>query len=125
LPASERFVILGDLNADPADGDCRPAAIRGLLAHRRVQGDVAPRSVGGAEQAVRAGARGAPALHTGVWRSGSLRVDYVLPSRGLVVRGQEVFWPAAEDPLAVRLLGAVDAPIGSDHRLVFVDVEIQ
>ena len=38
------FVIMGDLNADPTDGDSHPGAIASLLEHPRVQGDVAPGS---------------------------------------------------------------------------------
>ncbi len=46
---------------------------------------------------------------------GNLRVDYVLPSRGLVAAGGAVFRPAPDSPLA-RLKDA------SDHHLVRVDV---
>jgi hypothetical protein len=46
---------------------------------------------------------------------GCLRIDYVLPSRGLRVTGGGVFWPAPGEPGAE----AVEA---SDHRLVWIDV---
>ena len=51
---------------------------------------------------------------------GNLRVDYVLPSRGLSPVGGGVFWPAAADPLA-RLTGTYPFPT-SDHRLVWLDL---
>lgn len=128
LAADARFVILGDLNADPLDGDSRDRAIGQLLEHPRVNATFRPASVGGVEQArvqggTNAGHRGDPAHDTADFGDrppngpGNLRIDYVLPSRqGWRVRGGGVFWPAKEDPAA----GLVTA---SDHRLVFLDLE--
>lgn len=118
LAPGASFVILGDLNADPADGAARRGALRLLLA---MAADPEPRSAGG-EAAADAGHRGAPALDTTDWRAppkgpGNLRADYVLPSRDLAQAGAGVFWPAPDDPLA-RLMGRD----GSDHRLVWVDL---
>jgi len=48
LPADARFVILGDLNNDPADGDGRHEAIVELLEHPRVLRMSTPRSAGAA-----------------------------------------------------------------------------
>jgi endonuclease/exonuclease/phosphatase family metal-dependent hydrolase len=123
LPAGAHFVVLGDLNCDPHDGDGRREAIAALLAHPRVQ-DAEPRSAGGDEQAKRqfgANARhaGDPALDTADFDDttgpGNLRVDFALPSRTLRVARAGVFWPLAREPGA-ELVGA------SDHRLVWVDV---
>jgi endonuclease/exonuclease/phosphatase family metal-dependent hydrolase len=125
LPAGEAFVLLGDLNCDPADGDGRREAIAALLGHPRVQ-DPAPRSAGGDEASKRqfgSNARhlGDPALDTGDFDDapgkgpGNLRIDYVLPSRSLRVVRAGVFWPASREPGAAL----VDA---SDHRLVWVDL---
>ncbi|MEZ5459532.1 MAG: hypothetical protein R3E65_09560 [Steroidobacteraceae bacterium] len=47
---------------------------------------------------------------------GNLRVDYVLPSRDLVVCASGVYWPAEPDAAAAAALAA------TDHRLVWVDV---
>ncbi|KAF1686371.1 endonuclease [Pseudoxanthomonas broegbernensis] len=125
LADGARFVIAGDLNNDPADGDGHHEAIVELLEHPRVLRMPTPRSDGGA-QAARAYAaagiarRGAPEHVTGDFgpRTGALRLDYVLPSTGLEVRGSGVFWPPASDP---------DAAIadGSDHHLVWVDLALQ
>lgn len=123
------FVVLGDLNCDPNDGDSTGQPVRRLLEHARVQ-PIAPASEGGA-QAARAGGknaehRGDPAHDTCVIdaeRVGNLRLDYVLPSAGLRVHSHGVFWPVAEDPLHARLLGA-DRRLSSDHRLVWVELEI-
>jgi 3-phytase len=128
LPDSARFVIVGDLNADPVDGDSHARAIEQLLGHPRISASFRPASVGGVEQArLQAGAngqqRGDPAHDTADFNDrppngpGNLRVDYVLPSRrGWSVRGGGVFWPAANDASA-------DLVKASDHRLVFLDLE--
>ena len=118
--AGGAFAIMGDLNADPADGDGRRGAIRALLDHPAVQ-DPLPRSAGGAA-AADAGHAGDPALDTAAFRGpGALRVDYVLPARALEVTAAGVFWPAPGDPLR-RLVGDGARVISSDHRLVWVDV---
>lgn len=119
------FVVLGDLNCDPEDGDGQRAALRSLLVHPRVL-DPTPRSAGGDEQSkrqfgVNAQHGGDPRLDTGDFADahgqgpGNLRVDYVLPSRTLPVARSGVFWPAGREP------GAALVEV-SDHRLVWVDV---
>ncbi len=59
--------------------------------------------------------------------AGNLRVDYVLPSRQLTVRDAGVFWPTEDDPL-FRLVGDDDpgtgVPLSSDHRLVWIDAQV-
>jgi len=128
LADTSRFVILGDLNADPQDGDSHARAIDQLLTHPRINASFRPASVGGVEQArVQAGTnalhRGDPAHDTADFSDrppngpGNLRIDYVLPSRrGWSVRGGGVFWPGADDPAAALVKA-------SDHRLVFIDLE--
>ncbi|WP_144722178.1 endonuclease/exonuclease/phosphatase family protein [Cellulosimicrobium sp. TH-20] len=124
------FVVLGDQNADPLDGDSVDAAIDQLLDHRRVQ-DPAPRSAGAVEAATLQGGanathRGDPALDTADFADtapGNLRADYVLPSRDLRVRDAGVFWPVQADPLS-RLTGVFPFP-SSDHRLVWVDLAVR
>lgn len=122
LAEDARFVIAGDLNNDPADGDGRHDAIVELLEHPRVVRYATPRSNGAVDLAAtyaKAGIahRGSPAHATGDFgpKVGTLRLDYVLPSVGLSVRDSGVFWPASGD---------ADAAIadGSDHHLVWVDV---
>lgn len=122
LAEGERFVIAGDLNNDPNDGDGRHDAIRALIDHPRVLRHPAPRSEGAAIAARSAGGAntghmGDPAEDTGDFgpRVGNLRLDYVLPSIGLRWRGGGVFWPAP---------GSEDAAIAhaSDHHAVWVDL---
>ena len=127
LPEGEAFVIMGDQNADPVDGDSHASAIRQLLDHPRVQGEHAPRSEGAREQAALQGGanlahRGDPGADTGNFADdpapGNLRIAYVLPSVGLKIEGSGVFWPAPGDPDS-ELLRA------SDHRLVWVDLAVR
>ena len=122
LPADARFVIAGDLNADPADGGGRREAIIELLEHPRVLRMATPTSEG-ADAAARADG-GANADHRGTHRhdtaafgaqSGNLRVDYVLPSTGFRASASGVFWPMPDETGADWL----DA---SDHRMVWVDL---
>lgn len=122
------FVVAGDLNADPNDGDGHPEAMTQLLDHPDVV-DVRPSSQGGRGAVPRRGGAndehgGDPALNSADFVDesgpGNLRVDYVLPSRSLPARGSGVFWPTVDDPL-YRLTGDRSFP-SSDHRLVWVDV---
>lgn len=122
LAAGERFVIAGDLNNDPNDGDGRHDAIRALIDHPRVLRHPAPRSEGAAIAARAAGGANAahlgdPAEDTGDFgpKVGNLRLDYVLPSIGLRRHDGGVFWPAP---------GSADAAIAhaSDHHAVWVDL---
>ncbi|MBD8078629.1 endonuclease/exonuclease/phosphatase family protein [Cellulosimicrobium arenosum] len=130
LRPSESFVVLGDQNADPLDGDSVEAAIDQLLDNRRIQ-DPAPTSGGAVEAAALQGGantthRGDPALDTADFADtapGNLRADYVLPSRDLRVRDTGVFWPEQADPLS-RLTGVYPFP-SSDHRLVWLDLTLR
>jgi hypothetical protein len=51
---------------------------------------------------------------------GDLRVDYILPAVGLRVAGAGVLWPEGE----AEALPASVAALASDHRLVWVDLEM-
>lgn len=117
-----RFVLIGDANLDPVDGDGRPQALRALIAAAQ---DPKPASEGAA-RAPQTGANarhtGDPALDTAAWPAadgpGNLRVDVILPSRDLVVSAAGVLWPAPGAPLADVVAAA------SRHRLVWVDLEL-
>ena len=131
LRPEARFVIMGDQNSDPVDGDSVDGAIDQLLDSPRVR-DPLPTSAGAVEAAaVQDGAnlahQGNPAYDTADFNDnpapGNLRVDYVLPSRrGLKVRAAGVFWPVRADPLS-RLTGEFPFPT-SDHRLVWADLRV-
>jgi hypothetical protein len=122
------FVIAGDQNSDPLDGDSVPGAIQQLLDHPFVNDRNAPTSPGGPEAAeLQGGANTShlsdPAFDTADFADtspGNLRADYVLPSRDLRIARSAVFWPTTDSDL-FRLTGVWPFPT-SDHRLVWVDV---
>lgn len=140
LAAGARFVVMGDLNADPFDGDSTDGAIRQLLEHPAVLGSaddpaITPASDGAVAAAeLQGGANrdhlGNPAFDTGDFGGhggradrapGNVRIDYALPSRaGLGWEGGGVYWPAPEDPAA-----ALTGPETSDHHLVWIDVTVK
>jgi hypothetical protein len=130
LPPGARFVIAGDQNADPLDGDSVPGAAQLLLEHPRVNTSLTPASEGAVDAADRQGGanlthRSDPAFDTADFADsapGNLRADYVLPSRPLRFVDAAVFWPPADDPL-FRLVGDFPFP-SSDHRLVWIDVTL-
>lgn len=120
LPGDARFVVLGDLNADPLDGESRRGAVQQLLEHPRVRTYPAPRSAGGTAARARdfrPDKRTDAATHTARFgaRTGNMRVDYVLPSVEFDVVDSGVFWPTDDAPEAAWLAS-------SDHRLVWADL---
>lgn len=126
--AGTSFVILGDLNADPSDGESRPNAVRRLLDHPRINSKIVPTSEGAAEASrLQRGTnlthKTDPATDTADWNdhpqkgSGNLRVDYVLPSKTLDTIASGVYWPIRDDPHAY--LNAA-----SDHKLVWIDIAV-
>lgn len=109
------FVILGQSNADPSDGDGRPDAIRALLKHPALQ-DPAPK---GTHARAEPDQRGDPALDTALYGGlGGLRVEVLLPSANLTVTSSGVLWPPASDPLAATLA------LASRHRPLWVDAAL-
>jgi hypothetical protein len=134
LRRGARFVIAGDLNADPFDGDSLPGAAQQLLDSRRVNTRVTPASQGGVDRSLAQGQNNAdhlgdPSFDTADFGEaqfggpGNLRVDYVLPRRNMKIRDAGVFWPADVDPLS-DLTGAGFPAVSSDHRLVWIDIKV-
>ena len=130
------FVVAGDLNSDPLDGDSVPGATAQLLDSPRVRDRRPPASAGAVEAAalqggVNATHRSDPAQDTADFCDtaapppcsgpGNLRADYTLASKGLKVRDSGVFWPLRADPL-FRLTGPGFPVPTSDHRQVWIDV---
>ena len=114
-PPGAPFVLLGDGNLDPADGDGLRDGIAGLLAHPALQ-DPAPRGTHGRSEPAHVGD---PALDTSLYAEiGGLRLDYMLPSARLTVTGAGVLWPPVTDPLAADLAAA------SRHFPVWVDLAL-
>ena len=139
LTPGSLFVIAGDQNSDPLDGDSIPGAIQQLTEHPLVNAKLTPSSAGAVEAtALQGGAntthRSDPRFDTADFSDtapGNLRADYVLPRKTLQLVGAGVFWPLQADPL-FRLTGVFSFPswgmVGgfptSDHRSVWVDVTV-
>jgi hypothetical protein len=114
-PPAGPFVLLGDANLDPADGDGLRDGLVGLLAHPALQNPL-PK---GTHSRTEPAHKGDPALDTAYYDDlGGLQLDYVLPSAGLAVTAAGVLWPPEGDPLAADLAAA------SRHFPVWVDLDL-
>jgi hypothetical protein len=130
LMGGQLFVIAGDQNSDPLDGDSIPGAIQQLIEHDLVNVSFTPSSPGAVEAtALQGGAnathRSDPKYDTADFADGApgnLRADYVLPRDNLKIVDGAVFWPVLADPLS-SLTGVFPFP-SSDHRLVWIDVRV-
>jgi hypothetical protein len=112
-PPDAPFVLLGDGNMDPADGDGLREGVTALLAHPVLQDPTPPGLHGRTEPHQ----QGDPALDTVLYDDiGGLRLDYVLPSAGLTVTAAGVLWPPQGDPLST------DLALASRHFPVWVDL---
>ncbi|WP_017655604.1 phytase [Fortiea contorta] len=136
IAAGSSFVIMGDQNADPLDGDSFDNAIRQLLQNPGINTNTIPTSLGGPQQAVLQGGannnhKGNPAFDTADFADtapGNLRTDYVLPSTDLQISQSAVYWPLNTDP-NFATVGTFNASLpggfpSSDHRLVYADVQV-
>jgi hypothetical protein len=131
LPSGAKFVIVGDQNADPFDGDSVDEAILQLIAHPLINDTNPPAAAGGTEAALlqrnaNANHAGDPALDTADFADGApgnLRADYVLPSWTVPHAGGGIFWPTTTEPF-FNLTGVFPFP-SSDHRLVWADLSLQ
>jgi 3-phytase len=131
LASGSSFVLLGDMNSDPLDGDSIPGSAQLLLDNPRFNATNTPSSEGAVQQSILQG--GANATHDGDPRfdtadfadgaPGNLRADYALPSSDLTIVDSGVFWPLNTDPL-FSLVGVFPFP-SSDHKLVYVDVDVE
>lgn len=148
LAAGAKFIIAGDFNADPNDGDSYAGAINQLLDAPLVNTRFTPESAGGTAAATDPGNNGTanaghlsdPRFDTADFNDaspGNLRVDYVLPSANLDITGGGVFWPVDPQTGDVNHTGDVFDLVGtfrnqnlyanfpsSDHKAVWVDVDI-
>ncbi|GAQ00045.1 phytase [Leptolyngbya sp. NIES-2104] len=140
LQTGSSFVIMGDQNAEAYDGDAFRVgdrnAILQLLQNPNINTNFIPTSPGAVQQATLQGQsnltqRGNPAFDTADFADGSpgnLRADYVLPSGDLSIVNSGVFWTLDTAPL-FPLVGTFNPALwngfpSSDHRQVFVDVQI-
>ena len=119
LAAQQAFVILGDQNASVSDGDAikedTSKGIVALLSSDKIQDPMPASTGGGLHSPKNENAK----HHTAYW---GMRADYVLPStNNFTIIDSGVFWPEKNDD-SYRLIENRQA--SSDHRLVWVDVEL-
>ena len=147
LKPGELFVIAGDQNSDPLDGDSIPGSIQQLLDHPLINTKVTPTSQGGPwaaaiQDALNLTHESDPLYDTADFCDtpafppcsgpGNLRADYVLPRKTMQIVGAGIFWPTAdpndgdpyEFPYLTDLTGLGFPAPTSDHRAVWVDVTI-
>ena len=127
LAPGASFVIAGDMNSDPQDGDSIPGSAQQILDLPRVQSAPVPTSEGAVEASLDQGGINLEHLTPAAQDTadfgeppGNLRVDYVLPSKDLRILDSGVFWYPSSHPLSALTTGT--SP--SDHRLVHVDVRV-
>ncbi|PHQ33986.1 endonuclease/exonuclease/phosphatase family protein [Rhodopirellula bahusiensis] len=96
------FVIAGDLNSDPKQGDSLRSGIANLISNPRVQDPQPTSSQHG--------------INTAKFGRNEIRVDYVLPSSNLHAVRSGVVWPDLQTELGKRIRA-------TDHRMVWVDIE--
>ncbi len=138
LDADSRFVIVGDYNSDPLDGDSIPGSTQQFLNDPLIDSTFTPSSPGGTQQSALQGGRNTthlsdPKFDTADFADsapGNLRADLVLPSTfGIEIEGGGVFWPGNSDPL-FPLVGTFNVANNwagfpsSDHRAVFLDLQV-
>ena len=115
---NRRFVLLGDANLDPTDGEGRKSAIARLLSDHRLQD---PRPKRPAPTVQGPGHTGNAALDTVAWPEdgpGHLRVQYILPSSDIQVEDAGVHWPPNGAP------GFEDAAIAGPHHMIWADITL-
>lgn len=119
------WILAGDLNAEPHDGDSIDAAIEELVNSNKANRSCFPSSAGALEASRRQGGanarhRGNPKFDTADFNdefTGNLRADYLLTARRTDVVGCGVFWPASGE-------AGADLIDFSDHRMVWIDIKL-
>ncbi|MCF3098365.1 endonuclease/exonuclease/phosphatase family protein [Aeromonas australiensis] len=135
LAKNAKFVIAGDLNADPLTGDGDLTAIQALLDNALMNQDITngtqiPVSEGGPEclskgtDCKRNLNRPSPERITS---SSGLQLDHLIPSANLNAVKSGVFWPASFEAgyhLVYDAKLGIAKGVSSDHRLVWVDLKL-
>lgn len=139
LDKNEHFVIMGDLNADPENGDGDLTSIKALMTHENVNhlvttGSYAPSS-NGAPECLANGECGKQSIDSTpypevITSTFGLSVDHVVPSAQLNVVDSGVFWPASNEAgyllMNDKRIGKYGngKDVSSDHRMVWIDIEL-
>lgn len=118
MAGDTRFVIVGDQNADPDEGDSYQNAIMQFMNHSLINASVAPTSLGATSE----GESDRENDDTANW---DMRADYVLPSVfGFEIDDCQVFWPQLNDVKHYLVEQTNGTENSSDHRLVWCDLNI-
>ncbi len=137
LGEEDTFVVMGDLNADPTNGDGDKKVIQGLLTHPSIkplitqtaspENNHLPRHIPTSDGAIESLAGSNTKHKSRATHARGLRLDYVLPSNDLVAVDGGVFWPSSSSD-TYRFIsdnsGRVVSSASSDHRLVWLDLAL-
>ena len=125
LPAGAKFVLIGDLNADPEDGDSLDGGIEPILSHPALNvffpSGAGTKGKNGQYNTYLSGCgKDDGSTVDDPTTKFQMQLDYVLPSKTFgAAKVGEVFFPDFQAQKADFQLACK----ASDHRLVYVDVE--
>ena len=133
LEQGKHFVMMGDQNLDPVDGDGISSVMQGLHNDALVNQDVTngslyPTSDGAAEYAA-----DKPLHHplpSRITSNFGLAVDYALPSATMNIVDSGVYWPATNEDGRTLIFDSRipdsngdSKEISSDHRMVWIKAD--
>lgn len=138
LAKNAKFVIAGDLNADPLTGDGDLTAIQDLLNNPLMNqaitnGTLIPVSEGGPECLIKGYCKQSNKNRPNperITNSSGLQLDHVIPSANLNAVKSGIYWPASFEAGYHLVYGVfngtpdVAKKVSSDHRMVWVDLNL-
>ncbi|MGN5114238.1 endonuclease/exonuclease/phosphatase family protein [Aeromonas jandaei] len=139
LAKNAKFVIAGDLNADPLTGDGDLSAITSLLDNALMNqaitnGTLIPVSEGGPEclatQPKLCSRNNTRLNPERITNTSGLQLDHVIPSANLNAVKSGIYWPASFEEGYHLVYGVIDSKpdvakgVSSDHRMVWVDLKL-
>ncbi len=138
LAKNAKFVIAGDLNADPLTGDGDLSAIQDLLNNPLMNqaitnGTLIPVSEGGPECLIKGYCKQSNKNRPNperITNSSGLQLDHVIPSANLNAVKSGIYWPASFEAGYHLVYGVfngtpdVAKKVSSDHRMIWVDLNL-
>lgn len=138
LAKNAKFVIAGDLNADPLTGDGDLTAIQDLLNNPLMNqaitnGTLIPVSEGGPECLIKGYCKQSNKNRPNperITNTSGLQLDHVIPSANLNAVKSGIYWPASFEEGYHLVYGVfngtpdVAKKVSSDHRMVWVDLKL-
>ena len=128
LKKDSMFVIMGDQNSDPIDGESNRSIMQ-LINSPFVNTEMTPIRSGELDDT---NTYNPEHLYPNKYdtaifdddKRGAIRVDYVLPSKNLKMLSAKVFWPKNDALIAIDPASDAQKAKSSDHRLVMVELEV-